>query len=832
MAFLAKHLVITGAVQGVGFRPFLYRLLAEMQIKGEIFNSGAGVELRIVVADKPQLERLIQRIVSEKPESSCLMGIDEHDDHRDTLPTALAIVQNSLSEVSTLCPKEVAMCSLCEQELQEPTSRFYQYPFISCAECGPRYGVLQALPFDRNSTTYRDFPRCNLCEADYQQPENRRFHAQTISCAQCGPLLSFVRKGESLKEGQKGASALGAAVKELKAGGVVAIKSMSGFHLCCRATSETAVALLRLLKRRPDKPLALMMLPRQLEHYVHYTSAELSALRGTEAPIVLLRKRVQLSAQTLAVDELAQGIAPFQSRLGVMLPANGLQHLLMTAMATPLVMTSANVSGDAIMVSNHEALQWLEQQQGVLPELQGLTDIGVLLHNCEIERGLDDSVVFLSGDVEGEARVHTLRLGRGKAQLSLPIPQGLPTHMTVLALGGDLKNAFCRVHQGRMLVSEYFGDLKNLSVLERQQSAIEAWRTTLFSASVDQIDIVAIDSHPNYISHKQGVRWAKDLGAHLQVVDHHHAHAVACMVEKNVPFTDNPVWALVCDGQGMGSEGLWGAELLAVKYDSCQRYGSLVEIPLLGGERAAAQPWRCALGLLGILNELNELKQPLKNWSALPCFAAVGETEWPVYQSMATVVGASVRASSAGRLFDGIYALVSGFAETVTFEGQAAMRLQAMAEYYDAEIHDAGTQKADAMQNECEAQAYPIDFQEGKVTRVNPAPMLHALLTDIQQSVSPEKMALRFHDWFVNSFVGLLLESHKSRLQKLAQSSAHAPAQTVLLTGGVFQNQWLLHRFKKVLKQQGWRVLVPEQLPMNDQGLALGQAAAALARHK
>ena len=504
-----------------------------------------------------------------------------------------------------------------------------------------------------------------------------------------------------------------------------------------------------------------------------------------------------------------------------MLPANGLQHLIMAAMQIPLVMTSANISGDALMVSNHSALQWLEQQEGSKPNHQA--GLGVLLHNVEIERGLDDSVVFVSD----QGTAHTLRLGRGKAPLSLPLPQGLPTQLELVALGGDLKNSFCWVHQSRLMVSEYFGDLKNLSVLQRQQKAIQDWRTTLFTAGETVVDIVVVDSHLQYLSHKQGVRWAKEIGAVLQTVDHHHAHAVSCMVEHNIPVSDTPIWALVCDGQGMSTDGggasLWGAELLAVNYNACQRYGSLMEMPLLGGERAAIQPWRCALSLLSLLSELD---QSAEGWSQLPCFAAVGDMEWSVFQKMATVSGASIRVSSAGRLFDGIYALVSGSAEAMTFEGQAAMNLQAMAERYEADLQSDGAEHI-------QTKAYPVDLQavdsgDGKLVRVNPVSMLRALLADIHRAVLPEKMAWLFHHWFVNSFVELLLNGHKQKAQQLN----HQGEPIVVLTGGVFQNQWLLRRFKSVLKQNGWQVLVPEQLPMNDQGLALGQAAIALARYK
>lgn len=502
---------VRGKVQGVGFRPFIWQLAQRLQRTGDVCNDGQGVVVRLWGEEAGFMVQMRQACPP-------LARIDQTEAvpfHWLQRPVAFTILPSAGGGMDTQIVPDAATCPACLAEMNDPRDRRYRYPFVNCTHCGPRVTIIRAMPYDRPQTAMAAFPLCPACEAEYRNPADRRFHAQPVACPECGPQLAWHAAGETLA----GEAALRAAVAVLDAGGIVAVKGLGGFHLACDAHNPQAVARLRLRKRRPAKPLAVMIADAQ-----NLPEAARAALEIPAAPVVLVDKTL--------LPELDAAIAPGLNEVGVMLPANPLQHLLMQSLNRPLVMTSGNLSGKPPALTNHEAQR----------DLAATAD-GFLLHNRDIVQRMDDSVVRADGEV--------LRRSRGFVPDALPLPPGFTDVPPLLCMGADMKNTFCLVRGGQAVMSQHFGDLGDEGVEAQWRQALDLMQS-IYHFSPRQI---VCDAHPGYRSSQ----WAAESGLSVMQVLHHHAHAAACLAEHGWPLTGGDVIALTLDGIGMGADGaLWG----------------------------------------------------------------------------------------------------------------------------------------------------------------------------------------------------------------------------------------------------------------------------------
>jgi hydrogenase maturation protein HypF len=520
---------------------------------------------------------------------------------------------------------DAATCQACLAEMRDPAERRYRYPFINCTHCGPRFTIIRAMPYDRPATSMAAFPLCLPCETEYRNPADRRFHAQPVACPDCGPALEW-RAGDINASRE---AALSAAVAMLKSGGIVAVKGLGGFHLVCDARNPQAVATHRARKQRPSNPLAVM-----ISNADGVPEAIQTLLRSSAAPIVLTPKA--------SLPGFPEGIAPGLDCIGIMLPANPLQHLLMMDCQRPLVMTSANLSGRPPAMTNQQALD----------ELGDVAD-GFLLHNRDILQRMDDSVVDRDGAM--------LRRARGFVPDAVALPAGFEHIPAMLCTGAEMKNTFCLVRGSQAVLSQHFGDLGDEGVEAQWRGALSLMQKIY----AFQPDRVVCDAHPGY--HTQ--RWAQAQGLPVETVLHHHAHAAACLAENGWPLDGGDAIALTLDGIGMGENGaLWGGECLRVNYLACERLDGLPAVALPGGDLAARQPWR---------NLLAHCLAFVPDWQQYPETRAVQRENWPL---LATAIRRGInapQASSCGRLFDAV-ACALGI-ETQSWEGEAACRLEALA---------------------------------------------------------------------------------------------------------------------------------------------------------
>ncbi len=629
---IAVRLGITGVVQGVGFRPFIHRLASRHRLAGWVRNESGKVQCE-VEGTRPAIEAFIGELREEAPP---LARIDQVQT-RPVVPTGtdrFTIMPSAdQPDQRQPVPPDAAICSVCEAELFDPRDRRYRYPFITCTNCGPRFTVIEALPYDRERTSMRVFAQCPACQREYQSPRDRRFHSETNSCSACGPRLWFQPDGAGSPIRD---SALDLAAALLREGGILALRGLGGFHLAVDATSEAAVARLRARKHRESKPLAVMVrdLPAARELGVTGTREE-ALLRSAERPVVLLRRRVEAP--------VAPAVAPGLDTLGVLLPTTPLHCLLLEEVGLPLVMTSGNLSEEPIVTGNAEALK----------RLAGVAD-GFLLHDREIVARYDDSVLRVAGNTP-----MLLRRARGYAPLPLELP--VPSPQSLLAVGPHLKNTFTLVHGAGAFISQHIGDLESLETLEHFEQALARFRH-LF-----RIDpaVVARDLHPGYLS----TRIAEGLGLERTIpVQHHHAHIAAVLAEHGLT---GPALGIAYDGTGYGADGnVWGGELLRCDLEGYQRLAHLRYVPLPGGDAAARAPWRAALGYLAT--------EP----AAASAFRLVGKGVSPLERSVVERQLVSrintPLASSMGRVFDAA-AAVLGVRQGSRYEGQAALELESLA---------------------------------------------------------------------------------------------------------------------------------------------------------
>jgi len=739
---------VTGTVQGVGFRPYVYRLAGELSLGGFVLNDAHGVLIE-VEGDAAVIDRFLERLPSEAPPLAVLERVVVEE--RSASGDAQFAIRGSVGGETPDAPvtPDTATCEDCLRELFDPDDRRFRYPFINCTNCGPRFTIVRGVPYDRPLTTMASFAMCAACRAEYEHPADRRFHAQPNACPECGPSVRLI--------GGSG-DPLAATVAGLRNGAIVAIKGIGGYHLACLAGDERAVAALRARKHREDKPFALMCASlAAVESLVSLTPAARDLLTGPARPIVL--------APRLADASVAESVAPGAPELGVMLPYSPLHHLLLADVGETLVMTSANVSDEPIAYRDDDALE----------RLRGIADL-FLVHDRPIQTRTDDSVVR----VVGSGTAAFLRRSRGYVPAALAMP-GAGTPRPLLACGAELKNTFCLARGTRAWVSHHIGDLENYETLRSFTKGIEHF-ATLFAV---RPEVVAHDLHPEYLSSK----YALDLdGVELVGVQHHHAHLAACLAECG---ETGPALGAIFDGTGYGLDGtVWGGELLLGDLRSFRRVGSLLPVALPGGARAIRQPWRMACSWLSAA---------IDGEPELPASLAphVDPKAWAQVHRL-TLTGTSAPATtSIGRLFDAVAAL-AGIRAEINYEGQAAIELEA-----SCDPNERGS--------------YPIAVT-GAPLVIDPRETIRAIAADVDAGASAGVIARRFHRTIARATV-----------EACAALASANGVEVVVLSGGVFQSRLLLDSVWTELTAAGLRVLVPDRLPVNDGGIAYGQAAVAAA---
>ncbi|ECJ5873401.1 carbamoyltransferase HypF [Salmonella enterica subsp. salamae] len=732
------QLRIRGKVQGVGFRPFVWQLAQQLRLHGDVCNDGDGVVVRLL--EEPS--QFIAALYQDCPPLARIDSVEHASLIWERIPTDFAIRQSAGGSMNTQIVPDAATCPACLAEMNTPGERRYRYPFINCTHCGPRFTIIRAMPYDRPFTVMAAFPLCPECDNEYRDPYDRRFHAQPVACPSCGPHLEWRSQHERAEQ----EAALQAAVAQLNAGGIIAVKGLGGFHLACDARNDAAVAKLRARKHRPAKPLAVMLPTAQT-----LPAAARSLLTTPAAPIVLVDKQY--------VPSLGEGIAPGLTEVGVMLPANPLQHLLLQELNYPLVMTSGNLSGRPPAITNEQALD----------DLHDIAD-GFLLHNRDIVQRMDDSVVRDSGEM--------LRRSRGYVPDAIALPPGFRDVPPILCLGADLKNTFCLVRGEQAVVSQHLGDLSDDGIQAQWREALRLIQS-IYDFTPERI---VCDAHPGYVSSQ----WASEMCLPTETVLHHHAHAAACLAEHGWPLDGGEVIALTVDGIGMGANGaLWGGECLRVNYRECEHLGGLPAVALPGGDLAAKQPWR---------NLLAQCLRFVPDWQDYPETAGLQQQNWNV---LARAIERGVNAplaSSCGRLFDAVAAALRCAPASLSYEGEAACALEALA-------------------SQCAGVAHPVTMP------LNGAQLDVAVFWQqwLNWQAAPAQRAWAFHDALACGFATLM------RQQATARGIT-----TLVFSGGVIHNRLLRARLTFYLSD--FKLLFPQQLPAGDGGLSLGQGVIAAAR--
>ncbi len=836
---IAQHIAITGVVQGVGFRPFVYNLATKIGLSGWVLNHSGGVDIEVEGAAE-QVTAFLAELPASVPPLARVVSVEAHP----VPPRGYAgfEIRHSESQADRyqLISPDVATCPDCLRELLDPADRRYRYPFINCTNCGPRFTIIDDIPYDRSNTTMRIFPMCPECQREYDDPANRRFHAQPNACPVCGPQIWLVEDGGTGDSGKQsgeqapvggdggrplagselrtdslsGEAALARAVQLLREGKILAVKGLGGFQLACDATNAEAVARLRERKRRPAKPFALMVATLEDARLLASVPPEAERLlTSPQSPIVLLDARSD--------SPVTAGVAPNSRVLGLMLPYTPLHHILLRDVGCPLVMTSGNLSEEPIAKDNDEALR----------RLAPLAD-AFLLHNRDIHARYDDSVVQLMGIVgsgisesphhqisQGRAQrgaakgatdsIQVMRRARGYAPFPVRLPASGPQ---VYAAGPLLKNTFTLTRDDYAFVSQHIGDLENLETLDHYQAALATYQH-LFRVEPER---VVCDLHADYMSTHLAIAFAREHGLPMpRRIQHHEAHIAACLADNGRPVDAGPVVGVALDGTGYGSDGtIWGGEWLVGDYRGFRRAAHLEVLPLPGGDSAIHHPWRIAAAYLHALDFDERL--PLGEF----CPADVMRVRTMVDRKLNTPL-----TSSMGRLFDAVSALL-GICHEASYEAQAAIELEQVVP----------TARA-AAGSEVSPYPFSIDAAVGSPMRdsrfsdslildspiritplqIGVAPLFDAILDDLDHGIPAADIALRFHVTVASMAVTVC--------GRLRESTG---IDTVALSGGVFQNRLLLSLSVTRLRHAGFKVLTHQQVPPNDGGVSLGQAAMGL----
>ena len=762
---IARNIRVRGQVQGVGFRPFVHRLARELGISGWVRNDGEGVEIS-AHGDSHAVQALMLRLRTDAPPLARVDAVESRDASSEAA-AGFAILESAGGPARTAVTPDAATCPLCLTELFDPADRRYRYPFVNCTDCGPRYTITRQLPYDRARTSMAAFELCPACGEEYRDPASRRFHAEPNACRVCGPRLALLDgAGEPVAEDD----VVAAAVARLLGGEILALKGLGGFHLACDANDPHAVMRLRERKAREEKPFAVMSAnPASLRELAEIGGGEESLLGSSQRPIVLLRKKP-------ACDRLLAGIAPGVGWLGAMLPYTPLHYLLFhqaagrpngTAwldrpQALLLVMTSANPHGEPLVIGNDEAVE----------RLAGIADAFVT-HDRDILLRCDDSVVRPAP--EAPARPRFVRRARGFTPRAIPLAHAGPS---VLACGGWFKNTVCLTRGSEAFVSQHLGDLDNASACR----ALEETVAHLMAVLEIRPETVAHDLHPDFHSTRFAAAFAAERGIPALTVQHHHAHVAAVLAEHRVA---GPALGLALDGVGLGTDGAaWGGELLRVEGSRSERLGHLAPLGLPGGDRAAREPWRMAASALHALGRGGEIaaRYPGAAGAAVRQMLERGLNAPPT--------------SSCGRLFDAAAGLL-GVKDTASFEGQAAMLLEGLAEAHGPAAPLAPGYLLDA--------AGGLDFRP--------------LLARIADTADAAFGAALFHATVADGLA-----------QWAARAARRSGIATVVLGGGCFLNAILSRSLRAALEQAGFTVLEACQVPPNDGGLSLGQAWVAMQR--
>ncbi len=760
------HAVIRGAVQGVGFRPFVFRLARELNLTGWVKNSAQGVYLEME-GPVQQLERCILRLQTDHPPRASIQSCEITYLDPCGFVSFKILASDDTGPRTALVLPDIAICEDCRRELWDPSDRRFRYPFINCTNCGPRFSILNRLPYDRPNTTMRDFHMCPACRQEYEDPLHRRFHAQPNACPVCGPRIQlWDADGRILAEDDAAARST---VDDLLAGAIVAVKGLGGFHLLALAGSTQTVRLLRQRKHREEKPFAVMVPSLEYARTLcRLSPLEERLLTAPESPIVLLR-RLDRADGSLVCHE----VAPRNPSLGILLPYSPLHHILLRDAGIPLIATSGNLSDEPICIDEHEALL----------RLKGIAD-RFLVHNRPIAHHIDDSVVRI---VLGRELV--LRRARGYAPLPVSLPEDVPD---LLAVGAQMKNTVALSRGNQVFISQHLGDLET-------PEAFETFRkeTALIQELFDgKPAAVVSDLHPDYLS----TGYTRERPEPVIAIQHHIAHVAACMAEN--ALTQSAL-GVAWDGTGLGTDGtVWGGEWFTVHDGSFTRVAHLRHFPLPGGDQAAREPRRSALGVLYAMmgNQVFERSDllPVVSWS---------ERERTILRQMLSQRIHAPLTSSVGRLFDAVSALI-GLRMQNMFEGQAAMELEWTATGSQSFPQDPAGRRVES--------AYPFQLVEpaiqGHPLVVDWEPMILALLDDLRAATPAATLADRFHRTLA-AIVGTLAERFA--------------IERVVLTGGCFQNVLLTELVVNDLRARHFRPYWHQRVPPNDGGIALGQIAAA-----
>jgi hydrogenase maturation protein HypF len=756
---------VTGTVQGVGFRPFAFRLAEELGLAGWVLNDERGVEAE-VEGEPERVESFLARLGTDAPPLASVESVEA----TDLTPLGAAgfriVASASGGTPDALVSPDTATCDECLAELLDPADRRHRYPFINCTNCGPRFTIVRAVPYDRPATTMAGFEMCPNCRAEYDDPRDRRFHAQPNACPVCGPRAWLAHASGRELSNDGGPDAIAAAAALLQGGSILAIKSVGGFHLACLAADQAAVAELRSRKHREDKPFALLAADLETARMlVDLTPAEENLLRGRERPIVIARRH--------SATDVAPAVAPRSADLGVMLPYSPLHHLLAADAGEPLVLTSGNVSDEPIAYADADALA----------RLAPIAD-AFLLHDRPIHVRTDDSVVR---SLSPELRKTPLLMRRSRGYVPQSIALAPAASRPILACGAELKSTFCLAKGERAWVGHHIGDLKNYETLHSFTEGIAHFER-LFAVAPE---VVVHDLHPDYLSTRYALE--REDAEHVEV-QHHHAHLAACLAEHGVA---GPAVGAIFDGSGYGGDGtVWGGEILAGDLGSFDRAGMLFPVRLPGGDAAVREPWRMACAWLVVAGD-DEVP-------GIPAGLS-GEVEphdWEAVAELSHTGVASPPTTSAGRLFDAV-AAICGVRARVSHEGQAAAELEGIAQLgdgagYEIELIDEGG--------------------EGPLI-IDGRSAIRAVVRDLDAGVDVPVVSARFHAGFAAVTADAITRTAERR-----------GVGDAVLSGGVFQNRLLLEATAQELREAGMRVLIPELLPPNDGGISFGQAAIAAAR--
>lgn len=776
---------ITGIVQGVGFRPFVYNLAARFDLKGWVRNTSAGVDIE-ADGEHDKLDAFVKALRGEAPPLSHIDELTASFIPASGFRSFEIIHSESIPSAFQPIPPDAAICDDCLRELFDPSDRRYRYPFINCTNCGPRFTIIKDIPYDRPKTTMAPFAMCPDCEGEYTNPADRRFHAQPVACPTCGPhvWIELSDKKLEMNQNEQERALLRASYQSfspekaiqvgrvlLSSGNILAVKGLGGFHLACDAMNSYAVTELRNRKLRVDKPFALMMPDIEtIERHCDVSDSERELLRSPARPIVLLKRKLE--------STIAKEVAPAQDTVGVMLPYTPLHYLLFEQDADfleALVMTSGNLSEEPIATDNDEARKRLSQ----------LAD-AFLMHDRDIYIRCDDSVarVFDNGALtagHNTSSIYPIRRSRGYAPFPVKLAWNAPS---ILAAGSELKNSFCITNKNYAFLSHHIGDMENYETLKSFEQGIEHFEK-LFRVKPS---VIAYDLHPNYLA----TRYALERGSRENLptigVQHHHAHIAACLAEHGLDGSQ-PVIGLAFDGTGYGDDGaIWGGEFLVADYKGYQRAAHLQYFPLPGGDAAIKKPARTALALLWSLG---------LDWDErLACVAGFcAEDQVSLRVQLEKKINSPLT-SSMGRLFDAAAAL-AGVRQTINYEAQAAIEFEALAD-------------------PAEAGAYPFALGQAQV-EVRSG--IESLLADVLAGIPIPVISARFHNG--------LAEMARSVAFKIRAESG---LNEVALSGGVWQNLTLLRRTMSLLERDGFKVYIHNEVPANDGGLSLGQAAIAASR--